>query len=115
MAKQRLFLTKIDRWMSLAKSPSIWRAISRRSAMSADRRKTRWPRPLAAALDHRQSGIGRRQSFAGRVKVAGTLGVPIDELFGSPRARVRKWSADDIAAQHPAAASPCARWDHDRA
>lgn len=30
------------------------------------------------------------------VKVAGALGVPIDELLASPRAKVRHWTADDV-------------------
>src|SRR5438477_8188995 len=55
------------------------------------------PRSTIANLE---SGEGN-PSLAVLVKVAGALGVPIDELLGSPRARVRKWSANDIAAQHP--------------
>jgi transcriptional regulator with XRE-family HTH domain len=55
------------------------------------------PRSTIANLE---SGEGN-PSLAVLVKVAGALGVPIDELLGSPRARVRKWSAADIAAQHP--------------
>jgi transcriptional regulator with XRE-family HTH domain len=55
------------------------------------------PRSTIANLE---SGEGN-PSLAVLVKVAGALGVPIDELLGSPRARVRKWSASDIAAQHP--------------
>src|SRR5258708_6189078 len=55
------------------------------------------PRSTIANLE---SGKGN-PSLAVLVKVASALGVPIDELLGSPRARVRKWSAADIAAQHP--------------
>lgn len=55
------------------------------------------PRSTIANLE---SGEGN-PSLAVLVKVAGALGVPIDELLASPRARVRKWSAADIAAQHP--------------
>ena len=38
-------------------------------------------------------------SLAVLVKVTGALGVPIDELLGAPRAKVRQWAAADIAAQ----------------
>jgi len=38
-------------------------------------------------------------SLAVLVKVAGALGVPIDELLAAPRAKVRKWSADDVGAR----------------
>src|SRR6185295_15747473 len=55
------------------------------------------PRSTIANLE---SGEGN-PSLAVLVKVAGALGVPIDELLGSPRARVRKWATSDIAAQHP--------------
>src|SRR6185503_18675717 len=55
------------------------------------------PRSTIANLE---SGEGN-PSLAVLVKVAGALGVPIDELLASPRARVRKWSTNDIAAQHP--------------
>src|SRR5262245_59731418 len=55
------------------------------------------PRSTIANLE---SGEGN-PSLAVLVKVAGALGVPIDELLASPRARVRKWSSADIAAQHP--------------
>src|ERR1700741_1864973 len=52
------------------------------------------PRSTIANLE---SGEGN-PSLAVLVKVAGALGAPIDELLGAPRARVRKWQADDIAA-----------------
>ena len=55
------------------------------------------PRSTIANLE---SGEGN-PSLAVLVKVASALGVPIDELLASPRARVRKWSSGDIAAQHP--------------
>src|SRR5436309_13826747 len=55
------------------------------------------PRSTIANLE---SGEGN-PSLAVLVKVASALGVPIDELLGSPRARVRKWAVADIAAQHP--------------
>src|SRR5262249_60596077 len=55
------------------------------------------PRSTIANLE---SGEGN-PSLAVLVKVAGALGVPIDELLASPRARVRKWATSDIAAQHP--------------
>ena len=50
------------------------------------------PRSTIANLE---SG-GGNPSLAVLVKVAGKLGVPIDELLGSPRAKVRKWSAADL-------------------
>jgi len=34
------------------------------------------------------------------VKVAGALGVPIDELLASPRAQVRHWPALEVPARH---------------
>jgi transcriptional regulator with XRE-family HTH domain len=37
-------------------------------------------------------------SLAVLVKVAGALGVPIDELLASPRAKVRRWTAQDVGA-----------------
>ncbi len=55
------------------------------------------PRSTIANLE---SGEGN-PSLAVLVKVASALGVPIDELLASPRARVRKWTANDIAAQQP--------------
>jgi transcriptional regulator with XRE-family HTH domain len=33
------------------------------------------------------------------VKVANALGVPIDELLAAPRAKVRKWSAEEIGSR----------------
>src|SRR5689334_25015568 len=53
------------------------------------------PRSTIANLE---SGVGN-PSLTVLVKVAGALGVPIDELLGAPRAKVRKWAAADIAAQ----------------
>src|SRR5437588_1026300 len=53
------------------------------------------PRSTIANLE---SGEGN-PSLAVLVKVAHSLGVPIDELLASPRAKVRKWSAADIAAR----------------
>jgi transcriptional regulator with XRE-family HTH domain len=50
------------------------------------------PRSTIANLE---SG-GGNPSLAVLVKVAGRLGVPIDELLASPRAKVRKWSAADL-------------------
>lgn len=38
-------------------------------------------------------------SLAVLVKVAGALGVPIDELLAPVRAKVRKWSPDDIGSR----------------
>jgi transcriptional regulator with XRE-family HTH domain len=53
------------------------------------------PRSTIANLE---SGVGN-PSLTVLVKVASALGVPIDELLGAPRAKVRKWAAADIAAQ----------------
>jgi transcriptional regulator with XRE-family HTH domain len=51
------------------------------------------PRSTIANLE---SGEGN-PSLAVLVKVAGALGVPIDELLASPRAMVRRWAADEVA------------------
>src|SRR6187431_2652103 len=53
------------------------------------------PRSTIANLE---SGEGN-PSLAVLVKVAGALGVPIDELLASPRAMVRRWAADEVATQ----------------
>ena len=53
------------------------------------------PRSTIANLE---SGVGN-PSLTVLVKVANALGVPIDELLGAPRAKVRKWAAIDVAAQ----------------
>jgi XRE family transcriptional regulator, regulator of sulfur utilization len=51
------------------------------------------PRSTIANLE---SGEGN-PSLSVLVKVAGALGVPIDELLASPRAMVRRWNADEVA------------------
>jgi transcriptional regulator with XRE-family HTH domain len=53
------------------------------------------PRSTIANLE---SGEGN-PSLSVLVKVAGALGVPIDELLASPRAKVRRWNADEVALQ----------------
>jgi transcriptional regulator with XRE-family HTH domain len=53
------------------------------------------PRSTIANLE---SGDGN-PSLAVLAKVAGELGVPIDELLSSPRAKVRKWAADELPKQ----------------
>jgi len=53
------------------------------------------PRSTIANLE---SGVGN-PSLAVLVKVAGALGVPIDELLASPRAMVRRWAADEVASR----------------
>src|SRR4051812_10578388 len=53
------------------------------------------PRSTIANLE---SGEGN-PSLAVLVKVATSLGVPIDELLAPPRAKVRKWAAADLASQ----------------
>ncbi|AKJ31424.1 helix-turn-helix domain-containing protein [Caldimonas brevitalea] len=50
------------------------------------------PRSTIANLESGEAN----PSLAVLVKVAGALGVPIDELLAAPRAKVRKWSARDI-------------------
>ncbi|TDN61900.1 helix-turn-helix transcriptional regulator [Paraburkholderia sp. BL10I2N1] len=54
------------------------------------------PRSTLANLE---SGEGN-PSLTVLMKVAGALGAPLDELLASPRAKVRKWSAEDISAQN---------------
>lgn len=54
------------------------------------------PRSTIANLE---SGDGN-PSLAVLVKVAGALGVPIDELLASPRAMVRRWSGTEVATRH---------------
>jgi transcriptional regulator with XRE-family HTH domain len=51
------------------------------------------PRSTIANLE---SGEGN-PSLSVLVKVASALGVPIDELLASPRAKVRRWKADEVA------------------
>jgi len=53
------------------------------------------PRSTIANLE---SGEGN-PSLAVLVKVANSLGVPIDELLASPRAKVRRWDAADVPIQ----------------
>jgi transcriptional regulator with XRE-family HTH domain len=53
------------------------------------------PRSTIANLE---SGEGN-PSLTVLLKVAHALGVPIDELLASPRAKVRKWAATDISRQ----------------
>src|SRR5436853_1184409 len=53
------------------------------------------PRSTIANLE---SGDGN-PSLAVLVKVAGALGVPIDELLASARARVRRWAASEVASR----------------
>lgn len=53
------------------------------------------PRSTIANLE---SGTGN-PSLTVLIKVANSLGVPVDELLASPRAQVRKWSRDEIAVQ----------------
>ena len=53
------------------------------------------PRSTIANLE---SGAGN-PSLVVLVKVANALGVPIDELTAAPRAKVRHWKTEDVAAQ----------------
>ena len=60
---------------------------------------------LAKAAALPRSTIANLESGAGNpslivlVKVAGALGVPIDELLASPRALVRRWAAAEVASR----------------
>ena len=60
---------------------------------------------LAKAAGVPRSTISNLESSSGnpsltvRVKVASALGVPLDELLASPRAKVRKWTRDELASQ----------------
>lgn len=51
------------------------------------------PRSTVANLE---SGTGN-PSLTVLLKVAGALGVPVDELLAPPRAKVRKWTAADVS------------------
>jgi XRE family transcriptional regulator, regulator of sulfur utilization len=53
------------------------------------------PRSTIANLE---SGEGN-PSLTVLMKVAGALGAPLDELLASPRAKVRRWTAEDVPAQ----------------
>ena len=60
---------------------------------------------LAKAAGVPRSTISNLESSSGNpsltvlVKVANALGVPLDELLASPRAKVRKWTRDELASQ----------------
>ncbi len=51
-----------------------------------------------STITNLESGDGN-PSLAVLVKVAGALGVPIDELLASPRALVRRWPADEVSSR----------------
>lgn len=61
---------------------------------------------LAKAAGVPRSTISNLESSSGNpsltvlVKVANTLGVPLDELLASPRAKVRKWTQDELPSQN---------------
>ena len=54
------------------------------------------PRSTIANLE---SGQGN-PSLTVLLKVANSLAVPVDELLGSPRAKTRQWSRDELRSQH---------------
>ena len=60
---------------------------------------------LAKAAGVPRSTISNLESSSGNpsltvlVKVASALGVPLDELLASPRAKVRKWTRDELGSQ----------------
>ena len=80
---------------------AIWRATSPACATRAASPRT--PSRAAAAVP--RSTIANLESGAGNpslvvlVKVAHALGVPIDELLASPRAKVRRWPAAEVASR----------------
>src|SRR5258708_30325916 len=53
------------------------------------------PRSTIANLESGEAN----PSLAVLVKVAGALGVPIDELLAAPRAKVRKWTAEEVGSR----------------
>src|SRR5215471_992172 len=53
------------------------------------------PRSTIANLESGEAN----PSLAVLVKVASTLGVPIDELLAAPRAKVRKWTVEEIGSR----------------
>ena len=53
------------------------------------------PRSTIANLESGEAN----PSLAVLVKVAGALGVPIDELLAAPRAKVRKWTGEEIGSR----------------
>jgi transcriptional regulator with XRE-family HTH domain len=53
-----------------------------------------------STITNLESGEGN-PSLSVLVKVADTLGVPIDELLASPRAKVRHWPGSDLATRSP--------------
>ena len=71
------------------------RAQSREPAPHGVAKAAGVPRSTIANLE---SGDGN-PSLGVLVKVAGALGVPIDELLASPRALVRRWPADEVASR----------------
>ena len=64
---------------------------------------------LAKAAGVPRSTISNLESSSGNpsltvlVKVASALGVPLDELLASPRAKVRKWTRDELGSIHKGA------------
>ncbi len=53
---------------------------------------------MPQAIANLESGEAN-PSLAVLVKVAGALGVPIDELLAAPRAKVRKWVAEEVGSR----------------
>ena len=82
-----------------ARPRRTWRATSPACATRETSPRTPWrggaavPRSTIANLE---SGAGN-PSLVVLVKVAHALGVPIDELLASPRAKVRRWPAAEVA------------------
>src|SRR6267378_1327328 len=73
--------------------PVTCKAIGWRSSLRA--KSPALPRSTIANLESGEANL----SLAVLVKVAGALSVPIDELLAAPRAKVRKWTADEIGSR----------------
>src|SRR5437764_3156227 len=102
---------------TLARCPTYWRKVESmdepnhvaghlaRNLMSLRHARALTQETLAKSAGVPRSTIANLESGEGNpslavlVKVAHTLGVPIDELLASPRGKVRKWSADDVVKQ----------------
>jgi transcriptional regulator with XRE-family HTH domain len=73
-----------------------------RNLISLRRARTLTQDEVAAVAAYPRSTIANLESGEANpslgvlVKVAGALGVPIDELLAAPRAKVRKWTANEI-------------------
>ena len=108
---------KDRRSRTLARCPTYWRKVESmdepnhvaghlaRNLMSLRHARALTQESLAKSAGVPRSTIANLESGEGNpslavlVKVSHSLGVPIDELLASPRAKVRKWSAGDVPVQ----------------